>query len=124
MPAKTKRRLRETCVLYESSEDGCWIAHGLRTDQIGTGNCVVDALADFMKAIDQLLKIAAQGKNISVLRPAPPEVRAMAKSARPLPREIYEIAHKKLYGRWPREFCVAAPPKQTYKTTLSEPLPA
>jgi hypothetical protein len=63
-------------------------------------------------------------KNISVLRQAPPEVRATAKSARPLPREIYEIAHKKLYGHWPREFCVAALPKQTFKTTLRELLPA
>jgi hypothetical protein len=83
MAARPKRRFRETCVIYESSEDGCWVVHGLRTDQIGTGNCVVDALADFMKAIDQVLKIASQGKNISVLRPAPPEVRAMAKTARP-----------------------------------------
>ena len=124
MPARPKRRFRETCVIYESSEDGCWLAHGLRTDQIGTGNCVVDALADFMKAIDQVLKIASQGKNISVLRPAPPEVRAMAKTARRLPREIYEIAHKKVYGHWPQEFCVAAPSRQTFKTTLSEPLVA
>ena len=122
MAGRSKRRFRETCVIYESSEDGCWVAHGLRTDQIGTGNCIVDALADFMKALDQVVKIASQGKNISGLRQAPPEVRAMAKKARPLPREIYEIAHKKVYGHWPREFRVAAPPRQTFKTTLNEPL--
>lgn len=124
MTRRSKRPFRETCVIYESSEDGCWVAHGLRTDQIGMGNCVVDALADFMKAVDQVLKVASQGKNISVSRSAPPEILAMAKTARPLPREIYEIAHKKLYGHWPREFCVGAPPKQTFKTTLSELIPA
>ena len=124
MPARPKRRLRETCVIYQSPEDDCWVAHGLRTDQIGTGGCIVDALADFLKALDQVLKVASQGKNISVLRAAPPEIRAMAKTARPLPREVYEIAHKKLYGRWPSEFCVGAPPEQTFKTTVNEPLVA
>jgi hypothetical protein len=124
MPVRPRRNFRETCVIYASSEDDCWVAHGLRTDQIGTGNCVVDALADFMKAMDQVLKAASEGKNITVLRAAPPEIKAMAKRARPLPREIYEIAHKKLYGRWPRDFCVASPGKQMFKTTVSEPMPA
>ncbi len=117
---------RETCVIYKSLEDACWVAHGLRTDQIGMGDSIVEALADFMRAIDQVRKVAAQGRNVALYRPAPAEIRAKAKTARPLPREIYEIAHKKVYGKWPADLPVTVKPRsrQTFKAVVDEPLPA
>jgi hypothetical protein len=124
---KTRRRsLRETCVIYESAEDGCWVAHGLRTDQIGTGDCVVDALVDFIRALDQIIKVAGREKNVELYRPAPPEIRAKAKTAKKLPREICEIAHKTLCGKWPSglDVCVKPPKRGTLKTTVREPVPA
>lgn len=51
-------RLRDTCVIYYSREDKCWVAHSVRTDQIGMGDCVVHALADLMRAVEQVLRIA------------------------------------------------------------------
>ena len=80
---KTRRQsLRETCVIYESPEDGCWVAHGLRTDQIGTGDSVVEALVDFMRALDQIIRVAGREKNVELYRSAPPEIRAKAKTAK------------------------------------------
>ena len=121
-----KQALRETCVIYESSEDGCWVAHGLRTDQIGTGDSVVEALVDFMRALDQIIKVARREKNVELYRPAPPEILAKAKTAKRLPSEIYEIAHKTLYGKWPSGLgvCVTPPKRGTLKTTVREPVPA
>jgi len=96
--------IREQFVIYYSKEDGCWLAHGLRTDEIGTGDCVVDAVADFIKAFDQILRLAEREGDVDIFRDAPEHVRQMAKTAKPLPGEIFEIAHRRARGDWPREF--------------------
>lgn len=96
-----KQRFRDTFVIFHSTEDQCWIAHSLRTDQFGTGECVVDALVDGMKAVDQVVALAKKKPDIQVLSDAPEQIQQIAKKAQPLPKEIYEIAHKKLYGDWP-----------------------
>ena len=99
-----KRRpgnFRDPCVIYESTADKCWIAHSLRTDQIGTGDCVLDALVDLMRAIHALLEIATKEDDIEILREAPAEIQRKAQDAQPLPEEIYEIAHKMVTGAWP-----------------------
>jgi len=97
------RRFADKVVIYESREDGCWIAHSLRTDQIGTGDCVVEALADAIKAIDELVALAEEDGSVALFRPAPAKIRRMAETAAKLPREVYEIAHRRARNTWPRE---------------------
>jgi len=100
---RRKRVVRERCVIHYSQRDKCWVAHGLRTDQIGTGDCVVDALADYMRAIGQILAVAEADPTVAILRRAPLKVQRMAQNASPLPQEIYEIAHKVVHGDWPAD---------------------
>ena len=54
-----------------------------------------------MKAVDQVVALAKRKKGIQVFSDAPDEIQQIAKRAEKLPDEIYEIAHKKLYGDWP-----------------------
>ncbi len=93
----------DKAVIYASKEDGCWIAHTLRTDQIGTGDCVVEALADVIKAVDEVVALADQDASVAVFRRASPRVCRMAQAAAKLPKEIYEIAHRRARGTWPKE---------------------
>ena len=119
------RGLDDTCVIYHSEEDGCFVAHSLRTDQIGTGDCVVAALADLMRAIEELLELAEKERDVAIYRDAPPEIRRMAKRAKPLPVELYEIAHKMVHGEWPKELAVNASPRKrgTFTARIKEPIP-
>lgn len=94
---------RDQIVLYESSEDKCWVAHSLRMDQIGTGDCVLDALVDAMRAVQEILELAAKDSTIRVYRDAPLKVQRLAQNAQPLPGEIFEIAHKIVHGKWPSD---------------------
>jgi hypothetical protein len=96
-----KLNLNESAVIYHSDEDECWIAHGLHTDQIGTGDRLVTALADLMKAVHSVCELAATDETISYLRPAPPEIQKMFAQARVLPKELSEISHKMAFGEWP-----------------------
>ena len=116
------RQIKDICVIYESRQDNCWIAHSLRTDQIGTGDCVVNALADLLKAVQQILNLAKQEDDIAVLREAPTRIQRMAKTAQTLPREIYEIAHKRVHGEWPKDFepNFKTPHRRKYKTNIVE----
>ena len=100
MPPKA---LQECFVLYQSREDACWVAHGLHTDQIGTGNDVVQALASCIRAVDAVKEIAAANPGIKRYREAPPEIQKLAKGASRLPGEIFEIAHKMARGKWPED---------------------
>ena len=119
-----QKRLQEDCVLYYSTEDHCWIAHGLTTDQVGTGDCLVDALADFIKAFDQIVALAKREGDIDILRNAPPATQLQQASAQSLPREFYEIAHKKARGTWPDEnkIEINAPLEQRYRYTFRMPV--
>ena len=111
-------------VIYESAEDKCWIAHGLRSDQIGMGDCIVEALVAYMRAIEHALRAAAEGKDVTLRRLAPPEIRALARTARLLPREVFEIAYKRLKGRWPEDLSVSAPPGSdaVFKGKVEDPV--
>jgi hypothetical protein len=124
--SKTHRRKKahDACVIYYSREDRCWIAHGLRTDQIGTGDCVVHALADLMIALQELADLAAEDPSIAMLREAPPAVQKKARSAQPLPRELYEIAHKIVHGEWPDIEVRVAPNRQQRFRAELETAPA
>jgi hypothetical protein len=116
------RRIMETCIIYESRKDKCWIAHSLRTDQIGTGNDVIEALADLLLAVDQLLELAEEESNIEVFRSAPSSIQNKVRTATHLPKEIYDIAHRKARGDWPLEIDVSLPKHGRFITELSEPI--
>src|SRR3982751_5626770 len=98
-PSRT--HLVESAVIYHSREDECWIAHSLRTDQIGTGNRIVDALADLIRAVDQVRRVAKADRTVALHRDAPKDIQRLAKRAKPLPREIYEVAHRMVHNEWP-----------------------
>lgn len=122
---KTAKRLDDECLVYWSRQDKCWVAHSLRTDQIGTGDCIVRAIADLLRAIKGLLELAEEDERIQVHRPAASEFQEMARTAKLLPREIYEIAHKMVVGGWPEDLKAEFTPKkqEPFKTKL-EPITA
>ena len=106
------------CVIYYARTDKCWVAHSLRTDQIGAADSVVEALAALLRAVDFVLEDAADDPTLTVFREAPPEIQEMSRQAMPLPKEIYEIAHKMARGEWPKEF--APEFRATHKPYIAE----
>lgn len=93
----------DTAIIYYSEDDGCWIAHSLRTDQVGTGVDMGRALADMIRGIDGLLDLARADETIAYQREAPAEIQERLTSSKKLPKEIYEVAHKIARGEWPQE---------------------
>lgn len=115
--------IQDEAVIYYSREDSCYIAHSLRMDQIGAGDSIVDALADVLKAAAQVIRLAERNESIAYLREAPTDVQALFQKAKPLPREIYEIAYKKAHGEWPQEWGAVplVEDKEPFKTQILEP---
>jgi len=117
--AKTKSILSDSVVIYFSQEDNCWIAHGLRTDQIGTGDRIVDALAEVLRAVQAIYQEALKDGSLAVYREAPKEIRDMFKTAKKLPGEIFEVAHKIAHGTWPAGWNPPEPKTaESFKTEL------
>lgn len=112
----------DECLIYYSRSDQCWIGHSLRTDQIGTGDCVLDSLTDLMSGIKNLLKLAAEDETIAIYREAPKAIKERAAKATLLPEEIFEIAYKKVYGEWPGGDVHADFAHKPWVTTIREPL--
>ena len=112
--------IQDELVVYHSKEDDCWICHGLHTDQIGTGDCIVDAMADCIRAITAVARLAAQDKTIAFFREAPDEVKAICKKAKKLSAELCEIAQKKAVGEWPADISVDALPDKIASTVRAE----
>jgi len=70
------------------------------TDQIGVGECVLDAFVELRKAVHALLYAAREDPSIQVLRSAPREIQEKLIHAKKLPDEIVEIADMQLMGRF------------------------
>ncbi len=96
----------DSFVIYWSKEDECWVAHSLNYDEFGTGGRIVEALADGLAAVDQVIRAAARDPEIDVFRLAPSSILNMSKKADRLPYEFYEIAHKMARGEWPKELTI------------------
>lgn len=58
-------------VVYCSRQDRCWIAHSTLTDQIGTGETIIEAMVDLLRTLEQLLELARQDPSIQIYRRAP-----------------------------------------------------
>jgi len=99
----------DAAVIYHSKEDGCWIAHSLKTDQIGTGDQVIDALADLIRGVRALLKLAMKDPTIAYLREAPQNIKDLARKSKKLPGEIFEVAYRRVTGKWPQDWNVPSP---------------
>lgn len=95
---------KDVYVIYWSRPDDCWTAHSLRTDQIGIGDCVVEALSGLIRAVDHIVHFAERDDTLAVFREAPSAVRKKAENAQKLPEEVYEIAYKRVHGDWPKRF--------------------
>lgn len=116
MAKKKNVGVHDEIVVYHSDEDGCWIAHSLRADQIGAGDRIVDALADLIRCMHSLLEMAAGDESIKHIREAPEEIKAIARTSTPLPGEIYEVAHKMATGEWPADIQPDFKPTDEHKS--------
>ena len=99
---KQLQRNLNDCVIYWSRRDDCWIAHSLHTDQLGHGAGPLYALADMLKAVQDVMALAAEDETIQPWREAPRRVQKMCEVADPLPKEIFEVAYKMVHGDWPK----------------------
>ena len=77
-------------------------------------------MADLIRAMHALAKLAAKDNSVAYLREAPAEVQAIAKRSTPLPREIFEVAHKMATGKWPAEFELDFRPKDARASFRAE----
>lgn len=101
MSGGNKRSLHEfmdTFAIYYSRENGYWIAHSLRTDRVGKGDCIVNALVDGLRAVKQVVDQTRRKRGTQVFRPAPDDVQEIAQTAEKLPDEIYQRALKMYHG--------------------------
>lgn len=74
---------KDEFLIYYSKEDGSWVAHSLHTDQMGFGDCVVDALVDLMVGLHNLLNLAKR-ENVQVLFEAPDDIKELVHTAKPI----------------------------------------
>lgn len=95
-------KFSDTCLIYYSRSDSCWVAHSLHTDQIGTGGCIVEALTDLLKAVDHIIALGESDDTLKIFREAPRSIQLKARRAQKLPNEVYEIAYKMVHGHWPK----------------------
>jgi len=91
-------------VVYPSSEDQCWVAHSLRTDQIGVGDSIVEAVVDLVGAVRNLIAEAAKDERVQVGQDAPPEIQRLAESAEKLPDSIISVITQRVCGPWPKSW--------------------
>lgn len=103
-PVPNRSDLTETIVIYHAPDEGGWIAHGLRTDQVGIASTPVDALAQLLRLVHALIEEAAADRTLEIFREAPEAIQAMQHGSTKLPNEIVEVAHWKAVGTWPSEW--------------------
>ena len=110
---KDTKKHEDEVLVYYSRQEGAWFAHSFRTDQIGCGDCILEAIESLLRGIKTIMDMAAKDADIKVWREAPAEVQAKAKNAKKLPYELIEIAHKRVHGTWPKEVPLWATPRPT-----------
>ena len=102
---KHSQQIQDIWIIYPSMEErGMFVAHSLRTDQIGMGPCVLDAYVNLALAMRALTKALREDPSLDILREAPPEVWGMLVDAEKLPDEIVHRAEKRLSGHRTRRY--------------------
>lgn len=101
-----EKAFKDEFVIYYSKEDASWIAHSLHTDQIGLGDCVVDAIVDLMVCLHNLCELAKKQRDIQRYVEAPEDIQKLRQNARSLPDCIAQIAVERFYHQFPSEWSV------------------
>jgi len=70
-------------------EEGLWVAHSVRTDQVGVGHDPIEAVRELAACVRELLLEAASDDRVRVEQLAPAEVIRRISGARPLPEEAW-----------------------------------
>jgi hypothetical protein len=96
---------KDECLIHYSAQDGSWIAHGLHTDQVGFGDCVVDAIVDLMVRLRNLSELA-QKEKVQIFIEAPEEIQRLCEGAKPLPDCIAQIARERFYHQLSSEWAI------------------
>jgi hypothetical protein len=112
---------KDECVIYYSQEDRAWIAHSLYTDQLGYGDCVVDAIVDLLVGTRNILALYEKDPDIEVQRQAPPEIQRYRESAQRLPDVLWEVAQARLHKQLRWDTYVDIPTDQTLIYEFQEP---
>ena len=90
----------DLCLIYQDEDvPGQWIGHSLNTDHVAVGDCVLDAYMALERVLHALWQEANADPRVRLFSRAPQAVRDRLKHARPLPKELLEIAELKRSGR-------------------------
>lgn len=77
-------------VVYPAEEPGQFVAHSIRTDQIGVAPTPHEALIEVLHALYDLFEEARKDRRVEIQRLAPPEVRErFFESATKVPDEVW-----------------------------------
>lgn len=106
-------------LVYYSTTDHVWLAHSFRTDQIGSGDCMLEAIESLLRGIKTIMSLAEKDPDIEVYHEAPADIQAKAKNAKNLPFEFIEIAYKRVHGNWPKGVPVHSTPSERVRFTAS-----
>ncbi len=88
-------------VLYPSVDDvepGLWVAHSARTDQVGVGHDLIEAIRELALSVRTLLEEAAKDPTVRVEQPAPLEVLRKLQGATSLPKPLLERVRAALHS--------------------------
>ena len=112
---------RDECLIYYSEQDKSWVAHSLKTDQLGYGDCVVNAIVDLLVGTQNLLELQRKDPDVEVLCPAPAEIVKLGKKASPLPEVLWEVALDRFLKKLPYEIYVDIPQDSQFTYQFQEP---
>jgi hypothetical protein len=111
----------DECLIYHSDEDRAWIAHSLKTDQLGFGDCVVNALVDLLIGTKNLLKLKKKDPEIEIFHQASPEIIAESEKAKPLPSVLWEVALERFHKKLPYQVYTDIPQNEQFTCSFEEP---
>ena len=112
---------KDECLIYYSDQDRSWIAHSLQTDQLGYGDCVVDAIVDLLIGTKNLLELKKKDAEIEIFHQAPPEIVEEYGKAKPLPDVLWEIALDRFLKKLPYPVYVDIPQDTQFACHFEEP---
>jgi hypothetical protein len=82
------RPKKDGILVYYSPQDRVWFAHSLRTDQIGCGDGILEAIESLLRGIKTILEMRKPDPSIELWHEAPPSIQSKFKNAKPLPCEF------------------------------------
>jgi len=111
----------DKCLIYYSEQDKSWVAHSLHTDQLGYGDCVVNAIVDLLIGTKNLLELKRKDTEIEVFCQAPKEIFESCEKAIPLPDVLWEVALDRFSKKLLYEVYVDIPQDSQFIYQFQEP---